>query len=78
MISNYRDIHVPELGLIFQLCLYFMDSSVPMINNSSSVTLRQVVVFIFERMERPVEPGEKGKGRAKGDPVHRTRGIPLG
>lgn len=52
MLSNYPSIHQNDLYLMFYICFQLNESKVSMINNSASATLRQIVIYIFDRMEK--------------------------
>lgn len=55
LLTNYPSIHHEQLIPCFLICFHLSHSKTMMIQNSASATLRQLCVYLFERMEKGVE-----------------------
>ena len=52
LITNYKSIHGEDLGDALVLCYKLQDTKVPVVNNTAMATFRQLIIYVFEKLEQ--------------------------
>ncbi|KAI8354550.1 guanine nucleotide exchange factor in Golgi transport N-terminal-domain-containing protein [Choanephora cucurbitarum] len=60
LLSNYRSVHDDILAEALLICFRLQDSKIAVVNNTAAATLRQLVIFVFDKVgkENASKPSE--------------------
>ncbi|KAG9017683.1 hypothetical protein FRB90_000273 [Tulasnella sp. 427] len=60
LLTNYPDVHDELLGDALLLCFRLQDSRIAVVSSTAAATLRQLVMFVFDKVVDLEKPGVKG------------------
>ncbi|KAG8975493.1 hypothetical protein FRC05_005562 [Tulasnella sp. 425] len=60
LLTNYPDVHDELLGDALLLCFRLQDSRIAVVSSTAAATLRQLVMFVFDKVVDLEKPGLKG------------------
>ncbi|RCI05076.1 hypothetical protein CU098_010695 [Rhizopus stolonifer] len=52
LLSNYRSVHDDILAEALLICFRLQDSKIAVVNNTAAATLRQLVIFVFDKVAK--------------------------
>ncbi|KAI9495186.1 hypothetical protein BDB00DRAFT_256465 [Zychaea mexicana] len=68
LLTNYRSVHDDILAEALLICFRLQDSKIVVVNNTAAATLRQLVIFVFDKVTR-----ENAQAATDDEPKHEVQ-----